>query len=263
MQTTLKAASISISFLILGMIIFYLSRTLPLPPTPSVVIGILFCLIFYFASRAFLRYENTSIESMNLLPGRKSIARLGLGLTIGGVIAGTMLFALFSLTELNIEQNHSQSIFSFFLASMAIFPLALMEELLFRGYPFFRLTQLINIRWVILLTASFFALYHYNGSNDIISVFIGPGIWGVTFGVAAYLSKSIAVPLGIHISANWLQAIFGLKTQYAPIWTVVKTPEQVDSIIAIETLGLSMQIVLLLVTILVFELVMKRRRTSN
>ena len=177
-----------------------------------------------------------------------------------------MLIALFTLTDLGIERNEAQTWLPFIFASMVFIPLALMEELLFRGYPFFRLAQLINIRWVLLITAILFALYHYNGSQNIGFLLLGPGIWGVTFGVAAYLSKSIAVPLGIHISANVLQAVFGLKTDYNPMWIVTKNIDPLTTNINPEHIGFIMQIILLIISVIILEVALKvknRSRKSN
>ncbi len=180
--------------------------------------------------------------------------RLGVGLLIGGFITGAMLIALFTLTGFEVERVQNQTLIAFLLASLVFIPLALMEELLFRGYPFFRLSQIINVRWVILITAFLFAIYHYNGSASIASLFLGPGVWGVTFGVAAYLSNSIAVPLGIHTAANLLQAMFGLKAGSASIWVVTNTVTQPGNGLEVESLGLIMQLSLLIISVVIFEI---------
>jgi len=253
MQTSIKLLLPSLVYLFLGMLIFAFSDMLPFPPLSRFFIGVFFSVIIFFGSMPFLRYENISLTVVHLIPNKKTIIRLITGLVIGAVILGIMLFLLFSLTDLSIEPNQNQTWIPFLLASSAFIPLALMEELLFRGYPFFRLSQIINIRWVLLITATLFALYHYNGSQNIGALLLGPGVWGVTFGVAAYLSKSIAVPLGIHISANFIQAIFGLKLDYNSIWTVTKTIEETKNVLDAEILGVTMQLFLLIVTVIVFE----------
>ena len=261
MQTSIKLLLPSLVYLFLGMLIFAFSDMLPFPPLSRFFIGVFFSVIIFFGSMPFLRYENISLTVVHLIPNKKTIIKLITGLVIGAVILGIMLFLLFSLTDLSIEPNQNQTWIPFLLASSAFIPLALMEELLFRGYPFFRLSLFINIRWVLLITAILFSLYHYNGNHNIVALLIGPGIWGVTYGVAAYLSKSIAVPLGIHISANVLQALFGLKTGYDPMWTV---KYKVDSLIKDmdpDNLGIMMQLTVLIVSIIVLELALKSRKT--
>lgn len=257
MQSTLKSSIPSIIFVFAGMSVFILSGLITLPTIGGAVYGVLVCIILFLLSKLFLRYEKIELTVVHLLPDPASFIRLAIGLIIGAIITGLMLFTLFSLTDIGIERIHQQAFFPFLIGVVAILPLALMEEILFRGYPFFRLSQIINIRLVIVIMASFFAVYHYNDSTTLASVFIGPGIWGITFGVAAYLSKSIAVPLGIHISANLLQALFGMKAHYASMWELTRVASSSTSAIDPEALGLSMQFILLISTIIVFEMVMR------
>jgi len=256
MNVKFKSLLPSLLCLFIGMLFFFSMRALPISMPPELntkfIMGLISCVLLLLLSKVFLRYEDIKSSAMHLLPNNKTLMRLFMGLVIGAVIAGTMIYILFTFTNLDLNRVASQSSATFMLASMVFIPLALMEELLFRGYPFFRLTQLINIRYVILITALLFALYHFNGTSSITSLLLGPGVWGVTFGVAAYLSKSIAVPLGIHISANALQALFGLKSGYVPIWEISKSTE-IFSLLEPDHLGIIMQFLLLIVSILVLE----------
>ena len=226
---------------------------------PVIIASTIVCIGFLILSGIFLRYEKLNMSSMNLIPNKSSIPKLFFGLIIGTAIVGLMLLVLFTMTNLDIQRDENQSIMLFIKASLVFVPLALMEEILFRGYPFFRLSQLINIRWVIFLTSILFALYHYNGSSNIYSLFIGPGIWGVVYGVAAYLSNSIAVPLGIHISANVLQALFALKSDYVPMWDVIINKD-ISNTITPDHLGIIMQIILLVISIIILEFSIRKKK---
>lgn len=263
MQSTIKLAFPSIVFILAGMSVFFLLGVISLPPIGRKACGVLVSIILFFLSKAFLRYENIEPSAVHLIPNPTTFARLGLGIIIGAVLIGAMLFTLFTFTDIGIERIEEQAFVPFIIGAIAIIPLALMEEILFRGYPFFRLSQIVNIRLVIVVMASFFAVYHLNDSTTLISVFIGPGIWGVTFAVAAYLSKSIAVPLGMHISANLLQAIFGMKSQFTSMWELTKVANSSTTGIEPEVLGISMQIALLVSTVIVFEVAMRLKNNQN
>ncbi len=256
MNIKIKSLLPSILCLFIGMLFFYSMRALPIAMPPELntkfIMGLISCVFLLLLSKVFLRYEDIKSSAMHLLPNNKTLMRLFMGLVIGAVIVGVMLYTLFTFTNLDLNRVETQTMTSFMLASLVFIPLALMEEILFRGYPFFRISQLINIRWVILITSVVFALYHFNGTSSIVSLLLGPGVWGVTFGVAAYLSKSIAVPLGIHISANALQALFGLKSGYVPLWEISKSTE-LFSLLEPDHLGIIMQFLLLIVSILVLE----------
>lgn len=254
----------SMAYIIIGLLFFLAMRTVPFVMLPEMIGmllgGLIACVFFFLLSLKMLNYEKLELSSMHLIPNKKTFMRLLIGLAIGAVIVGFMLYALFSLTNLSLERHEAQTMFPFLLTASIIIPLALMEELLFRGYPFFRLSQLLNIRWVLLITAVLFALYHYNGTNSLTSLLLGPGIWGVAFGVAAYLSKSLAVPLGMHISANALQAVFGLKPKYVPMWEMTQSTSLTVSIEA-EQLGLIMQILLLIISIVVLEFSLYKKKS--
>ncbi|WP_395376633.1 lysostaphin resistance A-like protein [Marinicella sp. W31] len=265
---TLKTILPSLAFLIIGMLFFiitppvYSMFTMP-PLIGRVVFAGIAILLFYYLSRAFVRFENLSLAAVRLVPNRDTWRRLVVGLLMGVLIAGAMLMALFTLTDWDVERVEVQTLWPFLLASLVFVPMAFMEELLFRGYPFFRLTQIIHVRWVILLTAILFAFYHYNSEQTVSSILLGPGIWGVTFGVAAYVSKSVAVPLGIHISANVLQALFGMKHYFNPMWTMTQSNDPLKVGMNAEYLGLTMQLILLCGSLLVLEWVIKCRKSNQ
>lgn len=241
--------------MLVGMLMFLILPALPLPTVamPTAFYGILMCIIFFSLSMLFVHLEKSSLSSVNLIPDAKTLFRLGLGFVIGAAIAGCMLLAVFALTNVTISVSTEQTLTSFLIASLVIIPMALMEELLFRGYPFFRLLSHLHIRWVILITSILFALYHLNETSSLWSVLLGPGVWGVIFGVAAYLTQSIAVPVGIHIAANFMQAIFDMNKNVEPLWNIALIEDSTRFIMDVETLGVSMQILLLIGAIIVLE----------
>ncbi len=265
MQITFKSVIPALATLLLGMMLFIflgtISAAITLPPMlrPYLFSGLVI-LFVYGVSKFFLQHERIPLTAVNLIPDNRTWLRLVMGLVVGGVISGLMLAALFSLTDLAVEREQTQTLLPFIMASLVFIPLALMEELLFRGYPFFRLSQVMNIRWVLLITAILFALYHYNESTSLGTVLLGPGIWGVTYGVAAYMSNSIALPLGIHAAANVMQALFGLKPAYLPMWQVNVPDSSWTSSTNPDSLGIVMQLVLLVFSVAVLEWHIARRK---
>ena len=264
MQSTIKSIIPALVFLFLGMFLFFLAGTIHLPfSIDKYAFAFFASVVLYALSIAFIRFENISLSRMNLIPDSGTFKRLCLGLIIGAALTGLMLFVFFSLTPFTVIRNAEQNLIPFLLSTSVFIPLAFMEEVLFRGYPFFRMSQCINIRWAIFSTAVLFGLYHYDGTQNIGFLLLGPGIWGVTFGVAAYLSKSIAVPLGIHISCNLIQALFGLKEDQAPLWTLTKINAPLSEGINPEHLGITMQLLILFASIAVLELTLKSRSSKK
>jgi uncharacterized protein len=86
---------------------------------------------------------------------------------------------------------------------------AIAEELLFRGFVFQRLITSIGQWPAQLIVAGFFLLTHINnpgmtGSAKTlasINIFLA----SLLFGLAFIRTRSLAMPLGIHFMANWVQ----------------------------------------------------------
>lgn len=264
MQTLFKLSLPSMAFLGLGILTILLLGATPLPPIPHFVFGAIVTTLLFFASKRFMRYEPKLAHSLLFLPDQKTAIRLTIGLVIGAILACAMIAVLLLFTEFDLYPNEAVLWNRLFLGLISIISLALMEEVLFRGYPFFRLSQVFPIRGVIFGTALIFGLYHYNSSNSLFSVLLGPGVWGVVFGVAAYLSKSIAVPLGIHISANLVQTLTGLKTQYGTsIWTLFKGEITPQALTQVEQIGLLMQVSLFIGAVIVLEISLRKIKQTD
>ncbi len=96
------------------------------------------------------------------------------------------------------------------LPSLLLFAgVAMAEELLFRGFVFQRLIAGLGQWPAQLIIAAFFLLTHLNnpGINGSIKVLASLNIFlaSILFGLAFIQTKSLAMPLGLHWMANWVQ----------------------------------------------------------
>ena len=86
---------------------------------------------------------------------------------------------------------------------------ALAEELLFRGFVFQRLLTGLGQLPAQLIVATFFLLTHLNnpGMTGSIKAMAGMNIFlaSILFGRAFIQTQSLAMPLGLHWMANWIQ----------------------------------------------------------
>ena len=86
---------------------------------------------------------------------------------------------------------------------------ALLEELLFRGFVFQRLVDGIGAHAALLLMAALFAIGHWGnpgmeGATELwASVDLALG--GILLGLAYLRSGSLALPIGMHFGWNWIQ----------------------------------------------------------
>ena len=86
---------------------------------------------------------------------------------------------------------------------------ALLEELLFRGFVFQRLVDGIGAPTALLLMAALFAIAHWGnpgmeGTTEFWAS-IDTALGGILLGLAYLRTGSLALPIGIHFGWNWIQ----------------------------------------------------------
>ena len=177
-----------------------------------------------------------------------------LGSVAGVALTGLMLAVMLPPGGLAVELTPNPDYWNAIgFSIIVLFVLALMEELVFRSYSLVRLFESFGMRTSIYCTSLFFALYHGLDPANL----LGPGVWGILFGLAAIASRGIALPLGFHFGLNWMQSLFGMKTQFASsIWTIVPGTE--EGIGSAEFIGLILQLVLLATGVLLVERQIRR-----
>jgi len=86
---------------------------------------------------------------------------------------------------------------------------AVLEELLFRGFVFQRLVDGLGAPAALLLTASLFAIAHWGNpgmeGSTLVSATIDNGLGAILLGLAWLRTGSLALPIGIHFGWNWTQ----------------------------------------------------------
>jgi len=177
------------------------------------------------------------------------------GFLIGSFLMGLIILVIYLLTDVSFALNANFSLKNAWPAYLAILPLALMEEIVFRGWSFRKLNQRFDIRLTQLIVALGFALYHVLNGWGFAGSFAGPFVWSFIFGLAAWLTGGIAAPTGIHVALNILQLMLGFKKSDSSIWSISTE----DDVAIINNLGLIMQLFMLVAGVyLTFYLHRKR-----
>jgi len=89
------------------------------------------------------------------------------------------------------------------IAVVAVTP-AICEEVFFRGFVLTSFNQKFKPFFSALITAFFFAIYHFNPYGSLALILLG-----LYFGFAAYTSNSIIVPMLLHFLNNFLAILIG------------------------------------------------------
>ncbi|MEO0347409.1 MAG: CPBP family intramembrane glutamic endopeptidase, partial [Pseudomonadota bacterium] len=142
-------------------------------------------------------------------------------------------------------------------AFFLIFLLGLMEEIVFRSYPLFRLDDAVGTRTAIYVTSVAFAFYHGLDASNL----LGPGVWGLFYGWMALKTDSIALPTGFHVGLNYMQALFGMKPKYGGALWELEIGTQ-PGVLGAETLGFGLQIVLLAIGVVLVERLIRQRHSD-
>ena len=183
------------------------------------VYGILGTVSAFGTTYLFLHFEKKKLIDIGLGWQKNTITKFIVGLALGLAIFILILCIFFIFTDLQLQRSHEQFTGYSFLGYLTIIPLALMEEVAFRGYPLISLQKKFGFRATQLILAIAFALYHIVQGWSIPVALLGPGIWAFVFGLAAIWSKGIAVPTGIHVALNVIQPLIGMKSgTYVSVW---------------------------------------------
>lgn len=207
----------------------------------------------------FLRVDGGLHRDIGLRFTSKNLLHFFLGTCLGVLLVAGMISALIVFTPIEISASADSDILAVLTSLfLVLLVLALMEELAFRSYPLFRLREAWGIRASIYISSLAFAFYHGLAVDNL----LGPGVWGLFFGWMAISTNSIALPTGFHLGLNWLQALVGLKPQYGgSIWELSITSG--PGLVGVETLGMLMQVILLVVGIVMVENLARKRISAS
>lgn len=207
----LKAALFCIAFTGLYVLIYFIKSPVlqEFTELTHAIIGIVVALLVTWL---FLKWDRKRFRDIGLYWEGRTIQRFLLGLVIGIGLMGLMSGAVIFFSHFKMEWNTESNLLKFFWGTLPLLPLAFMEELGFRAYPFASLQEKTGIRTTIYVTAFLFAAYHLANGWTLQNAFLGAGVWGIIFGLAAYRSGGIALPTGLHYAVNMTTSAFGISS---------------------------------------------------
>lgn len=165
----------------------------------------------------FLKSDTLTLSDIGMTFGKDSLKRLVLSLAVGVAFFGCFYLAYLWLTPVMVVSVSNLNVFdAVVIAFFALLMLSVMEEVAFRGYLLKKLESVVGIRGAIYVTSIAFGLYH----GLTVDSLTGPAVWGLWYGVLAYWSKGLAIPIGFHAGVNLVQALFSQKERWASgFWT--------------------------------------------
>jgi membrane protease YdiL (CAAX protease family) len=210
-----KATVFSCSVPVIFSLVLILVTQLSIPPIMTgenerFTYGLAGSLIAFLIVFNFLKRDNQLRQQYSLVVNRTTMINLIIGAVAGLLLAASMVGAQVMISGLQVEVTIS-SLSKFMVMSLSLLPLAFMEELAFRSYPFFKLRSTYGVLVAQLVMAVLFAAYHYVGGWSLYSSVLGPFVWSFAFGWLALKSNGIALPTGFHFGLNLALAVIGDK----------------------------------------------------
>lgn len=173
----------------------------------AIVVGLsAFILLRFLDKRKFV--------SIGLMLNPQAWKELGWGLLIGFLMLSTAVGLMWSLgyEEIKISPNGAGYLFMGFLGNILLYiAVGFNEEILFRGYVFQAFIEGTN-KWIPLIILSvLFGFAHFFNPNFSWFGFVNIVLAGVLLSLAYIQTKSLWLPIGIHIAWNFTQGyVWGL-----------------------------------------------------
>jgi len=190
--------------------------------------GILVQLALSWIILWFFAKEHLTV--LGIIPTKKRLINLCIGFGFAAICC-VLYFGIKALIEKSAWRiNHNYSLSNALSSSWWVFISVLYEELIFRGALLYLAIKKLGAKKACILSAVSFGIYHWFTFNAwgnpmaMIFVFFMTGIWGYMFAMAFVKTKSLYLPIGLHLGWNLVNMIvfsFGaMQTQF-----IVKTPD--------------------------------------
>jgi len=226
--------------------------------------GITGTLVAFIVTGVFLKMEKKSFRDIGLVWEKSTLLKFLLGALAGSALFGIILLLLLKIAGLQLLWNSPTFDYRMLVGYLGLIPLALMEEVAFRSYPFRKLTDTFGLWSAQVIVGIAFALYHLIGGWSLYIAFAGPFVWSFVFGLAAVRSGGIAVSTGIHLMLNVLQVFTGTSAGPNSMWKLSYIHEaSKDAIARTETTGLLLQVAVLVTAIAATEYFIRRKSSRR
>lgn len=212
----------------------------------------------------FLKFDRKTFTDIGFTYEKTTLKNFFTGLLIGIGLMGLLTCIVILTSGFKIETSTKSSFTNFILWTLPLIPLAYMEEVGFRGYPLTLLKRNFGLRNSIIITSLLFAFYHIANGWTIQNSFLGAGVWGILFCLAAIYSNGISMPTGMHYAANLTTSAFGISEGSFNVW-VLKSKDglTLENYQSSQLTTLIPQLSLLILAIICMEWYLRKQNTAN
>lgn len=202
-------------FLLCSVAFYFLIRPF-LPLIPQDYRNIVICIGSIGLTWLALKKENRSLASIGFRLGKKWWLQAITGIGLGSLIVPLVILIEGVVFDTSLVLNENFTWPAFLSVVHFMIWAVLFEEVIFRGYAFQNMLKGWGIWPAQLLMAVVFSLYHISkGPLVLVTTFF----FAFLFGLAYIRTKSLALPIGLHLGLNLAVASFGANTGTANMFT--------------------------------------------
>jgi membrane protease YdiL (CAAX protease family) len=170
------------------------------------MIGILVELLVSWLLLWLCHRKNLSV--LGLLPSKKLLADFLVGCLISALLCAIYFFSIVRISGTQLQVNQGFSFMDFLSGFWWTLKSVLFEEFLFRGALLYIAIQRFGTKLGCILSAVAFGIYHwfsygvFGDPMQMTLIFIVTGIGGLMFAYAFAVTKSLYLPIGLHLGWN-------------------------------------------------------------
>jgi len=165
--------------------------------------------VVLLATLACVRAERRGLDSIGLRLDRRWARDATLGTLLGFALMGATALVARAFGAFHWVRGEGAGSLTLVTGLWAYAAVAFNEELLFRGYAFFRLKEGPGAVTALMVTSVLFAAAHWHNPGMVgatrVWACVNIALAGILLGLAAWRTGSLALPMGLHLGWNWTQ----------------------------------------------------------
>jgi len=155
------------------------------------------------------RLRRQPLASVGLAINGRWLRQVFIGTAVGTVMMLAVVSLIYAAGGVSFAINPARSMNALVAAAVTFACVAVMEEMLFRGFVFQRLLDGIGVAAAQVLMAVLFAAAHSGNPNmegaTLFWATLDTALGALLLGFAYLRSGSLALPIGLHLGWNWAQ----------------------------------------------------------
>ena len=216
--------------MLLAVALISLRRQLPDGLQHAIPEPLLMAIASVLAAAACLRLERATLASIGLRLDARFLRLWAVGSLVGASLLAMTAFLVWlgGGFDLALVQTADGGAAALWKITRTLLPLAVFEELTFRGYPFQRALAALGARRALVLFGALFAIVHLPNPGLDRQTFVlalaNLFMASMMLGLCWLRSGSLALPIGVHLGWNWAQTVLGFPSSGNPshgVWTPV------------------------------------------